>query len=174
MTDDGRAFFFTENALVPQDSNQAEDVYEFVDGRPQLITSGTGPSFIHYGVVGEQTIPGLIGVSANGTDVYFGTTEVLVGQDLNGQEMKIYDARTDGGFPFVSPAAPCAAADECHGAGNSPLASPANGTGAHLGSGGNAKPAAATAHGKRKKRKTAGRHRRHHVRVAHPHRGGNR
>ncbi len=174
MTNDGRAFFFTENALVPQDSNQAEDVYEFVDGRPQLITSGTGPSFIHYGVVGEQTIPGLIGVSANGTDVYFGTTEVLVGQDLNGQEMKIYDARTDGGFPFVSPSAPCAAADECHGAGSSPLANPSNGTGAHLGSGGSAQPAAATAHGKRKKRKAAGRHRRHHRRLAHPHRGGKR
>jgi len=173
MTDDGRAFFFTENALVPQDTNQAEDVYEFVDGRPQLITSGTGPSFIHYGVVGEQTIPGLIGVSANGTDVYFGTTEVLVGQDLNGQEMKIYDARTDGGIPFVSPTPPCAAADECHGSGNAPLAGPSNGTGAPLGSGGNAQLPAASIHHKKRilhKRKKAARHRRDHFH----HRGGNR
>ena len=29
--------------------------------------------------------------------------------------MKIYDARVGGGFPFVNPAPPCAAADECHG-----------------------------------------------------------
>ncbi len=42
MTDDGRTFFSTEDALVHADTNHGEDVYEYVDGRPQLITPGTG------------------------------------------------------------------------------------------------------------------------------------
>lgn len=42
MTNDGRTFFSTIDALVPQDTNQATDVYEYVDGHPQLITPGTG------------------------------------------------------------------------------------------------------------------------------------
>ena len=45
MTDDGRAFFYTEQALVPQDTNRGEDVYEFAEGRPQLITAGTGAGY---------------------------------------------------------------------------------------------------------------------------------
>ena len=44
MANDGRAFFATSDALVPQDTNGAVDVYEYVDGRPQLITTGTAAS----------------------------------------------------------------------------------------------------------------------------------
>ena len=60
-------------------------------------------------------MPGLVGVSADGTDVYFATYDTLVGQDRNGEALKIYDARTGGGFPFTPPVPPCVAADECHG-----------------------------------------------------------
>ena len=42
ITEDGRTFFSTTEALVPQDTNQGEDVYEFSAGRPHLITPGTG------------------------------------------------------------------------------------------------------------------------------------
>ena len=42
LTEDGRTFFSTNEALVPTDTNRAEDVYEYVEGRPQLITPGTG------------------------------------------------------------------------------------------------------------------------------------
>ena len=42
MSDDGRVAFTTSDALVPGDTNNILDVYEFVDGRPHLITSGTG------------------------------------------------------------------------------------------------------------------------------------
>ena len=42
MTDDGRTFFTTEDPLVHVDTNGAQDVYEYVEGRPQLITKGTG------------------------------------------------------------------------------------------------------------------------------------
>ncbi len=164
MTNDGRTLFSTEDALVPQDTNKAEDVYEFVDGRAQLISSGTGGApFVHEGVIGEQTIPGLIGVSADGTDAYFSTTDVLVGQDLNGQELKIYDARVGGGFPFVNPAPPCAAADECHGPVSSPPTSPGYGAAASLGAGGNARPSSnASRHKKRSQAKV--RRKRKHTR----------
>ena len=140
MTNDGRTFFSTTDALVSQDTNQNEDVYEYTEGRPQLITSGTSPGNETFGFVGAQTYPGLIGVSSNGTDVYFSTYEVLVGQDENGNNLKLYDARTDGGFPFVPPPPECAAADECHGPGSSRPQVPVDGTGAVLGSGGNASP----------------------------------
>ena len=42
LTNDGRTFFSTEESLVPDDTDQAQDVYEYVEGRPQLITPGTG------------------------------------------------------------------------------------------------------------------------------------
>ena len=61
---------------------------------------------------------------ANGLDAYFSTYETLVGQDQNGEYLKFYDARTGGGFPYVPPAAPCEAADECHGEGSSPPTPP--------------------------------------------------
>ena len=42
LTEDGRAFFSTDEPLVPADTNEGNDVYEYVEGKPQLITSGTG------------------------------------------------------------------------------------------------------------------------------------
>ena len=117
LTDDGRAFFQTEDPLVDQDANGIRDVYEFVQSRPQLISSGTGES------QGNEFQPtGLIGVSADGVDAFLSTYEQLVGQDENGFFLKFYDARTGGGFPFDKPPAPCAAADECHGADSSAAA----------------------------------------------------
>ena len=147
LTDDGRAFFATQDALVDQDANGIRDIYEFVDSRPQLISSGTGES-----QGGEFQPTGLVGVSADGVDVFISTYETLVGQDENGFFLKFYDARTNGGFPFDKPPTPCAAADECHGPDSSPPATPQLGTTARLGDGGNLKP------GKRvcKKRKKAG------------------
>ena len=63
MTNDGRTFFSTEEALVHGDTNHGEDVYEYVDGRPQLITPGTGP-LAEGGTMNPLAAPGLIGVSA--------------------------------------------------------------------------------------------------------------
>jgi hypothetical protein len=129
LTDDGRAFFSTNDAVVVQDTNGANDVYEFVEGKAQLITSGIGPNFEGFaGFQGSQNGPGLVSVSADGVDVFFATYERLVTQDHNGQEIKIYDARSGGGFPAERPKVECEAADECHGAGSSPPALPADRT----------------------------------------------
>jgi hypothetical protein len=135
MTDDGRAFFSTEEALVPADANGITDVYEFVEGRPQLISTGTGD------ITGNEFQPaGLVGVSADGVDAFIGTYETLVGQDENGAQLKFYDARTNGGFPFEKPPAPCEAADECHGAETNAPPPLQIGTTPRLGAGGNLHP----------------------------------
>jgi DNA-binding beta-propeller fold protein YncE len=165
MTDDGRTFFSTAESLVPADTNHATDVYEFVDGRPQLITPGTGTG------TGESngfTKPGLIGVSANGTDVYFSTFDVLISEDQNGDFLKFYDARTDGGFPQPPPTQPCAAAEECHGPGTEPPALPTQGTAATL-AGGNATPEHQSKHHNKKHKKHKAKHhkRAHKRRAAH-------
>ena len=118
MTNDGRTFFSTNDALVHGDTNGGEDVYEYVDGRPQLITPGTGETQQEGGLY-LFNVPGFIGVSANGTDAYFSTYNTLVSEDHNGLFLKFYDARDSGGFPAPAPAPSCAAADECHGPGSS-------------------------------------------------------
>ena len=160
MTDDGRTFFSTTEALVPQDTNNALDTYEYVNGQPQLISPGTGtapPPHEGEGLgnpVSIAEVPGLVGVSADGTDVYFATFDGLVPEDHNGGFYRFYDARTNGGFPLPTPAQPCAAAEECHGPGTEPTALPVQGTSASL-SGGNV---TSEKHRKRKKKS----HKKHH------------
>jgi hypothetical protein len=151
ISDDGRVFFFTRDPLALTDVDGIGDVYEFVEGRPQLISSGTG------GIEGGPNFPAsLVGVSGDGTDVFFGTYDTLVAQDEIGPYLKFYDARVGGGFPFDKGAAPCAAADECHGAGSTLPPTISNGSGSDLGNGGNAHP------GRKKHKKKH--HRKHHRR----------
>jgi hypothetical protein len=156
MTNDGRAFFTTDDALVHTDTNEAVDVYEYVDGHPQLITPGTGETRTPKSAAFDIQSPGLIGVSADGRDVYFATFDTLVRQDHNGLFLKFYDARAGGGFPAPAPPPPCEAADECHGVGSSPPAAIQDETAAGL-SGGNAHSARQPRkrHQKRKHRRRA-------------------
>ena len=128
MSDDGRMFFSTPDALVAQDTDGVIDSYEFVSNRPQLLSSGTADR-------AEGT--GFVGVSADGVDAYFGTRETYVGQDVVGPFLKFYDARVGGGIPFEPPPPPCEAADECHGPASGPPAQIPSGTSSRLGSGGN-------------------------------------
>lgn len=161
QTNDGRVFFSTTDALVPRDTNASEDEYEYTEGRPQLISSGIGISFKGNkfgGFSGTQTAPGIVNVSANGTDVYFAATETLVTQDHNGSAIKIYDARTGGGFPAETTPEKCEAADECHGPGIEAPALPPDRTSSYLGNG-NVKKAKAQhkkKHHKKKHHKQAG------------------
>jgi hypothetical protein len=170
MSDDGRTFFATPDSLVPRDQNGSLiDVYEYVNGRPQLISSGLGNSdftgaseVINLFLPGDHT--GLEAVSHDGTDVYFTTFDTLVKGDLNGEFLKFYDARSGGGFAQDPNLGPCAAADECHGADSSPPAEPVVGSDSNLGNGGNViAPAKKPSH----KKKRPQRHKKHqkHVRA---------
>lgn len=82
MSDDGSYVFFNSaDALVSQDDNRTQDVYEWHEGHVSLISSGqdADPSFF-------------LGASADGADVFFGTHAQLVSRDAdtNGD---VYDAR---------------------------------------------------------------------------------
>ena len=87
--------------------------------------------------------------------------------------MKIYDARTGGGFAFVAPPPGCVAADECHGAGSSAPAGLPIGTRAGLAASGNLSTGK-KAH--KKKNRAKKRHKRHkrHQRQKKAQRGGRR
>jgi hypothetical protein len=107
ITDDGRVFFNTAAALSVEDNNAKRDVYEWVGGRPRLISSGAG-----------RFDNELLSTTRNGLDVFFFTHDTLDSNvDLNGERTKIYDARTGGGFFKLPPKLSCAASDECHGPG---------------------------------------------------------
>jgi hypothetical protein len=142
MADDGRTVFATSDALVESDTDGLVDVYEFSGGRPNLITSGTA-HFDH--LVGNYLFPGeytgLEAISHSGGDIYFSTYDTLAPtEDQNGEFMKFYDARTNGGFVPPPAHLPCVAADECHGEENAGPAPSAVGTAATIPASKNAQP----------------------------------
>jgi Tol biopolymer transport system component len=107
MTDDGRVFFTSREGLVLSDTNEKLDAYQW-NGGLEVNKVSTGRSSYD---------SKLLSVSADGTDAFFFTRDVLVGSDENGGAVKIYDARTDGGYLEGAERRLCAASDECHGPG---------------------------------------------------------
>ena len=99
-----RVFFDSEDALVPVDSNGQQDVYEWrapgfagcakPNGCIDLISSGKGPEASTF-----------VDASADGTDVFFLTSDSLVSSDPGSRDL--YDARIGGGFPDPPSAIPC-------------------------------------------------------------------
>jgi hypothetical protein len=128
LTDDGRIFFNSTEGLVDRDLNEKADVYEWEpdgfqplyknapvpgtkcmtsSGCTELVSTGTA-------LLGSR----LLGATSDGTDAFFFTRDILVGEDHNGNRVKIYDARSNGGYAQSPPPVPCKASDECHGAGS--------------------------------------------------------
>jgi hypothetical protein len=131
LSNEGRLFFDSADALVPQDVNGREDVYQYEpakgvaeapvnntcttesstysarsSGCVSLISGGSGR--------GDSDF---VDASANGNDVFFVTTDPLAPQD-KGTERDMYDAHVCTGeapcYPTqaaLSP--PCASADGC-------------------------------------------------------------
>jgi sugar lactone lactonase YvrE len=107
LTDDGRVFFTTLESFTLRDTNEKLDAYEWSNGKLGLISTGTG-----------SDDSGLMTVSADGVNAFFYTRDTLSHEDENGSAVKVYDAREKGGFLFDPSRPPCAASDECHGAGS--------------------------------------------------------
>jgi hypothetical protein len=116
LSAEGRLFFDTAEALVPQDVNGREDVYEYepdglgscelAAGCVYLISSGTGAN--------NSTF---VDASASGADVFFNTQSQLVPQDTD-HAFDIYDARACSAAvscyaPQPVTAPPCTNVDEC-------------------------------------------------------------
>ena len=109
LAKDGHLFFNSNDPIAARDLDNKQDAYEWDGSAPQLLSTGLSPFD-----------SSLLGVSADGNDAYFFTRDVLVPQDKNGSLVKLYDARAEGGFPFLPPTVQCKASDECHGAGSQP------------------------------------------------------
>ena len=116
LTDDGRVFFVTDDPLVPKDTNQTDDVYEFTEGKAWLVSAGSGErSRRSAASSAARPNPAWSASAATDRTSTSPPSTRLVTQDHNGGAIKIYDARTGGGFPAEKVLAKCAAADECHG-----------------------------------------------------------
>jgi len=83
-----RAFFTTEESLVPEDTNGVFDVYEWWHGEVGLVSPGNQPLKSDFG-----------GVSRDGRTVLFATNASLFPYDVDGEGRDIYAARLGGGFP---------------------------------------------------------------------------
>ena len=128
LTDDGRVFFNATEGLVDRDLNEHEDVYEWEPqgSGPEKAVCKTAAGCLD--LISPGTSPfnsSLLSASSGGTDVLFFTRNTLVHGDQNGARVRIYDAREEGGFPFIPAPVPCKASDECHGAGT-PIPPPPN------------------------------------------------
>jgi hypothetical protein len=93
-----RVVFRTAESLLPQDTDTAGDVYEWLDGEVGLISSGGGT----YDVL-------LLGMSLDGASVFVSTAEPLVSADQDAGDYDLYVARLGGGFAELAPppADPC-------------------------------------------------------------------
>jgi sugar lactone lactonase YvrE len=117
VSEDGSYIVFQSNdALTPQVHGGLHNVYEWHDGNISLISDGTD----------TREEAGLIGMDASGADIFFAAADKLVGQDTD-EEVDIYDARIDGGFPAPKPASSCNG-EECQGSPTPPLGSSTSGS----------------------------------------------
>ena len=123
LSDGGRLFFNTDDALVPQDVNGTQDVYEFEP--PGVGTCRTGSVTFSersggcVGLVSSGTSPtesGFLDASEGGGDVFFVTGERLVPQDFD-TSLDIYDAHECTTQvpcrPVVGSPPPCSTGDAC-------------------------------------------------------------
>jgi hypothetical protein len=94
--DGSRVLFETAEPLVPEDHNQALDVYQWHAGDLGLISSGTG------------TVPSrFAAASPDGETVVFRTAASLLPSDRDGGDLDLYAARPGGGFPEGGPPPSC-------------------------------------------------------------------
>jgi hypothetical protein len=97
LLDDGRLFFESRDALVPEDINNDWDVYEYLDGQRHLISSGTDGTGAPYDPSNWSHRVYFGDASLDGTDVYLETRTQLVPSDTD-ELIDLYTARVDGGF----------------------------------------------------------------------------
>jgi hypothetical protein len=103
ITDSGRVFFDSQEALLSDAMNGATGVYEYENGQLYLISYGlsVGSSYFDAANVGVPEQP-----EQGGDDVFFTTKQRLVAADQD-EQADLYDARVDGGFTVVGPVPTC-------------------------------------------------------------------
>jgi hypothetical protein len=126
LSDEGRLFFNSSDALVPQDVNNQEDVYQWepagVGGCTASLSTYSPASGGCVGLISSGTShqeSGFLDASESGNDVFFLTTDRLVPQDTD-TALDVYDAHVCSvASPCPAPPAslqPCTTADACRAA----------------------------------------------------------
>jgi hypothetical protein len=119
LSDSGQLFFNSPDALVPQDINGLEDVYEYEPGGSGSCREVNGcVGLISSGSADEESV--FLDASESGDDVFFLTAAQLVEEDKD-HALDVYDAHVCGGegvpCPSVVASSPaCTTADSCRGA----------------------------------------------------------
>ncbi len=123
LSDSGRLFFDSPDALVPQDTNGLEDAYEYEPAGVGSCTAAVGTfvvasggcvSLISSGQSASESV--FVDASETGDDVFFASASKLVGRDYD-TAYDIYDARVCSSEapcssePVSSP--PCTSGDSC-------------------------------------------------------------
>jgi hypothetical protein len=91
LTDGGRLFFSTTDAVLPQDGNRKSDVYEYENGRIYLISPGLADSEAVFADASES-----------GSDVFF-TAQQRLTAGSDEEITDLYDARVGGRGEELSP-----------------------------------------------------------------------
>jgi len=123
LSDGGRLFFNAGDALVAQDVNGQEDVYQFepvgVGGCSVASVTFNPKSGGCVGLVSSGTSPeesGFLDASVDGGDVFFLTTSRLTSRDYD-TSYDVYDAHEcSASVPCVAPSVsspPCSSGDSC-------------------------------------------------------------
>lgn len=91
------AFFDSRTRLVPEDTNGTHwDVYEWLDGELNLVSSGNTPDHSYYS-----------GESTDGRTVFVWTSKRIDPAEVDDADYDLYAARIGGGFAFTPPETPC-------------------------------------------------------------------
>jgi hypothetical protein len=105
LSDNGRVFFSTKAALLPEDANGTWDAYEF-DGNTgalHLLSSGRGEGGSMFA-----------DASLSGDNVFIATRQRLAARDTDGA-LDFYDVRAGGGFAEPEPSPSPCGGEACQG-----------------------------------------------------------
>jgi hypothetical protein len=127
LSEDGnRVFFDSYEALVPRDTNEKQDVYEWeAPGADNCTNESPAYSAPNGGCVSlissgrSSQDSEFVDASPDGRDVFFTTASSLVAQD-NGL-IDIYDAREGGGFPPPRAPVPLCQGEACQSPSMAPI-----------------------------------------------------
>jgi hypothetical protein len=101
LIEGGTLFFDSADELVSHASDGRQNVYEYEGGHVYPISDVAG---------GFESF--LLDASPDGDNVFFGSADQLLPQDVS-NNVVVYDARVDGGFPVSVVPPPCDNGDAC-------------------------------------------------------------
>jgi hypothetical protein len=106
LLDDGRLYFQSEDALLPEATNDKQNIYEYEpEGVGQCAPEGSGGCLYLISTGESSGNSYFVDASSDGRDVFLLTDQQLVTQDGD-EATDMYDAREDGGFASAQPP-PC-------------------------------------------------------------------